>query len=161
MMSREPPKASPWKFQTQTLRERDGVLFGSQHAIRSLGLLLAFKLETFVAQIKEALKLVWRGMVGWLNAILAIAIFHYLRCEGGKIIKFVLGDQGGFASASVYLQHPFGLHDRLPAAIRACAGYSAPSLPRQSLPHPWCFDAAVRRKRRACRLSQLNCEWPL
>jgi hypothetical protein len=58
MMSREPPKASLRNFQTQTLRERDGVLFCWQQAIHSLGLLLAFKLETFVAQIKETLKLV-------------------------------------------------------------------------------------------------------
>jgi hypothetical protein len=57
-------------------------------------------------------------VVGWVNQKLASAIFHYLSSEGRKIIKFVHGDQGGFAPAIVYLQRPFGLHDRLPDAIR-------------------------------------------
>jgi hypothetical protein len=50
---------------------------------------LAFNLETLAAQIKETLKLVRLGMVGWVDQTFARAIFHDHRCERMKIIEFV------------------------------------------------------------------------
>jgi hypothetical protein len=56
---------------------------------RNPGLSFVFNLETLVAQIKETLKLVRCGMVGWVDQKSARAIFYDHRCERRKIIEFV------------------------------------------------------------------------
>jgi hypothetical protein len=50
---------------------------------------LTFNLETLAAQVKKTLELVRRGMVGWVDEKLARWIFHYLRVQGGEVVKFV------------------------------------------------------------------------
>jgi hypothetical protein len=50
---------------------------------------LAFHLETLAAQVEEALELVWRGMVRWIDEKPARWIFHYRRSQGSEVIKFV------------------------------------------------------------------------
>jgi hypothetical protein len=85
-------------------------------------------------------------MVGWVNQKSTGAIFYDLRSEGRKIIKFVHGDQGVLAhAAAVYLQHPVGSHNRLPATTRTYVSCSAPSPSETPLHGAGYLDAAVRR----------------
>jgi hypothetical protein len=56
---------------------------------RNPSLSFAFNLETLAAQIKETLKLVRCGLVGWVDHKSASASFDDLRSERRKIIEFV------------------------------------------------------------------------
>jgi hypothetical protein len=62
---------------------------GQQANLRGPHRSLAFNLETLAAQVKKTLELVWRCTVRWVDEKLARWIFHYLRSQGGEVVKFV------------------------------------------------------------------------